>query len=166
MSISDFRISALTREHDRENFDCGEASLNDFIKKFARQNVERGLGRTFVATHDETPLNISGYYTLSSGAVDVEKIGKKLPRYPVPVVHLGRLAIDKTEQGKGLGNILLFDAFRRCLRVADEIGIYAIEVFALNESAKNFYLHYDFAELKDDKFHLYLPIKKVRKLFE
>lgn len=166
MSVSNFRISALTREHDRENFDCGEESLNDFLRKFARQNIERGLGKTFVATHDNTPLKISGYHTLSSGAVSFEQVNENLPRYPVPVVHLGRLAIDKNEQGKGLGNILLFDAFRRSLKVADEIGIYAVEVFALSASVKKFYLHYGFESLKDDEFHLYLTIKKIRKLFE
>jgi GNAT superfamily N-acetyltransferase len=165
MSVSDFRISALTREYDRENFDCGEESLNDFLKKFARQNVERGLGKTFIARHDDTPLKIAGYYTLSSGTVSFEQLNEKLPRSPVPVVHLGRLAIDKNEQGKGLGNILLFDAFGRSLKVADEIGIYAVEVFALSESAKKFYLHYGFEALKDDELHLYLTIKKIRKLF-
>ena len=83
----------------------------------------------------------------------------------MPVVHLGRLAIDLKAQGKGIGKLLFYDALQRSLIVADQIGIYAVEVYALNESARRFYLKSGFQELSDDPFHLYLSIKSIRKLF-
>ena len=102
-----FTIDPLVTLHDREDFDCGESSLNDYLKLYARQNDSRGLGKTFVATLPDDK-KVVGYYTLSSGAVHFEKVPDKLPRYPVPVVHLGRLAVDKTTIGHGLGGLLGF----------------------------------------------------------
>ena len=96
-------IEPLTGDHDRSLFDCGEESLNVFLKQFARQNDARGLGRTYVAgLPDET--RILGYYTLSSGSIAVEQMPEKLPRYPVPVAHLGRLAVDLEARRDGLGS--------------------------------------------------------------
>lgn len=157
------QIQSLKKHHDRTNFDCGEESLDTFLKKFARQNDERGLGKTFVITEPESS-EILSFYTLSSSSVSFENVPENLPRYPVPVAHLGRLAVDKKAKGNGLGEILLIDALRRVLRIADELGIYAVEVFALNGNAKSFYLKYGFLPLQDDEFHLYLPIKIIKKL--
>ena len=161
-----YRVERLRSEHNRDNFDSDEPNLNEFLKRYARQNDEKGLGRTYIAVSDENPLEIAGYYTLSSGAVEFEKIVENLPKYPVPVVHLGRLAVSVSVQGFGIGKLLFFDALRRTMKVADEIGVFAVEVYALNQSAKRFYLKYGFTELTDDEFHLYLPMKKLRKLFE
>jgi GNAT superfamily N-acetyltransferase len=159
-----YHIEPLTARHDRDSFDCGEQSLNDFLKRFARQNAEKGLGRTFVAVLPETE-KIFGYYTIASGAVKFETLPEKLPRYPIPVAHLGRLAIDNAAKGQGLGKALLIDALRRINLVSAQLGIYAIEVYALNESAREFYLKFGFKPLIDDEFHLYLSIKSVQKLF-
>jgi GNAT superfamily N-acetyltransferase len=158
-----YRIESLTKQHVRDAFDCGEDSLNDFLRRFARQNDERGLGRSFVAVTPDD-VRICGYYTLASGAVAFDTMPEKLPRYPVPVAHLGRLAVDRTAQGRGLGAFLLVDALKRVLKTADQIGLYAVEVYALNAQAKAFYLKYGFQPLLDDPFHLYLSIKTVRKL--
>lgn len=166
MINSNYFVESLRRDHQREKFDCGETSLNEFLFFYARQNDERGLGKTFVAVEDSQPLEIAGYYTLSSGSVSFENIPEKLPRYPVPVVHLGRLAIDLKAQGKSIGKLLFYDALQRSLIVADQIGVYAVEVHALNETARAFYLKYGFQELLDDPFHLYLSIKAIRKLFK
>lgn len=157
----EFVIEFLDKKHRRENFDCGEESLNDFLKKYARQNNEKGLGRTFVAVlPNET--EVLGYYTLSSGSVSFEVIPKKLPRYPIPTAHLGRLATDLKMRGQGLGELLLMDALERTVLVAAEIGIYAVELYALTENAKKFYLRYGFVSLKDDDKHLYLPIETLK----
>jgi GNAT superfamily N-acetyltransferase len=156
-------IEPLDRRHDREGFDCEEDILNEFLKRFARQNDEKGLGRTFVAVRPGESA-IVGYYTLATGAVNFENVPEKLPRYPVPVAHIGRLAVDNRAKGQGLGAFLLMDALRRIVQVADQIGIYAVEVYALNEGAKNFYLKYGFKPLSDDPLHLYLSIKTIRKL--
>lgn len=157
------RIESLAKHHVRDAFDCGEDSLNDFLRRFARQNDERGLGRSFVAVTPDD-VRICGYYTLASGAVTFDTMPEKLPRYPVPVAHLGRLAVDRTAQGRGLGAFLLVDALKRVLKTADQIGLYAVEVYALNAQAKAFYLKYGFQPLLDDPFHLYLSIKTLRKL--
>lgn len=156
-------IEPLHKSHKRDEFDCGESSLNEFLKNYARQNDSKGLGKTFVAVFSDEN-QVRGFYTLSSGSVSFENFNDNLPRYPIPTVHLGRLAVDKTAQGNNLGGLLLFDAFRRSIKIADELGIYAIEVKALNKNAKQFYLKYGFTELKDDEFHLYLPMKLIRKL--
>ncbi len=158
-----FTIEPLTSRHEREAFDCGEETLNDFLKRFARQNNEKGLGRTFVAVRSDDS-RIYGYYTISSGAVSFDTIPEKLPRYPIPVVHLGRLAVDRTAKGQKLGKALLADALIRAAGIADQLGIYAVEVYALSESVREFYLKFGFAELLDERQHLYLTIKKIRKL--
>jgi ribosomal protein S18 acetylase RimI-like enzyme len=156
------KIELLSTKHDRVSFDCGEPSLNTYLKQYARQNDEKGLGRTYVAT--ETGQRIEGYYTISTGAVKFDDVPAKLPKYPVPVVHLGRLAIDMGSQGKGLGELLLLDALKRASLAADQLGIYAVEVRALNDSARRFYQKYGFTSLLDNEHHLYLPMKTIRKL--
>lgn len=158
-----YAIVPISSTHDRAAFDCGEQSLNDFLVRFARQNDEKGLGRTFVAVLPGD-LRIYGYYTLSSGAVKSETLPEKLPRYPTPVVLLGRLAVDESAKGQGLGKILLLDALKRVLLLADQMGIYAVEVHAIDLQAKGFYLKYGFTPLLDDDMHLYLTMKKIRKL--
>lgn len=155
-------IEVLGKRHRRDDFDCGEESLNEFLKKYARQNSEKGFGRTFVAL-EEGKTEVLGYYTLSSGSVSFSIVPEKLPRYPIPVAHLGRLATDKKAQGQGLGEFLLIDALARCVAAASELGIFAVELYALTESAKGFYLRYGFAPLQDDELHLYMPIETLRK---
>ncbi len=156
-------VEALNKEHDRESFDCGEPILNNFLKNFARQNNIRGLGKTFVATLSGES-KVCGYYTISSGSIAFDNLPEKLPRYPVPIVHLGRLAVDKTSRGQGLGVLLVLDALRRSVKLADQLGIYAVEIYAKNERAKDFYSKFGFRELNDDPFHLYLTLKLIRKL--
>lgn len=157
-----FVIEPLSKRHERENFDCGEATLNEFLKKYARQNSEKGFGRTFVAVLPEQ-TEVLGFYTLSSGSISFAIVPKNLPRYPVPTVHLGRLAADLRTRGQGLGELLLIDALERTVLVAAELGIYAVELYALNETAKKFYLKYGFVPLKDDEKHLYLPVETLKK---
>ena len=158
----EFLIELLDKNHKREDFDCGEESLNVFLKQFARQNSAKGFGRTFVAVlPDET--KVLGYYTISSRSVAFDALPEKAPRYPIPTAHLGRLATDLTMRGQGLGELLLIDALTRITTIADELGIYAVELFALNENAKKFYLRYGFTALIDDEKHLYLPVATLKK---
>ncbi len=152
----------LNEKHDRVSFDCGEPSLNEYLQRFARQNAELFLGRTYVLVVPGQ-TRIEGYYTISSGSVAREELSeKRLPRYPVPVVLVGRLAVDRTAQGQGFGELLLLDALKRSAQLAQHLGIYAVVVDALNEQARNFYRKYGFAETQSDPMRLYLPIKKVR----
>jgi GNAT superfamily N-acetyltransferase len=152
----------LGKQHKRETFDCGEQSLNEFLKKYAQQNSEKGFGRTFVATlPDEN--DVLGYYTISSGSISFEIVPEKLPRYPIPTVHLGRLATDVNSRGQGLGELLLIDVLRRTVLVAAKLGVYAVELYALTDNAKSFYLKYGFVALTDDEKHLYLPVETLKK---
>jgi GNAT superfamily N-acetyltransferase len=160
-------IEELRRDHDRSAFSCGHESLDDFIRKFAGQNQKTGVSRTFVAVTPGEKI-VRGYFSVSAGAValaDVpEALTKRLPRYPVPVAHLGRLAVDRSARGRGLGSYLLVDALCRILIAAESIGMHAIEVVAIDDPARQFYLKYGFVEMKDDPHHLYLSIATVRAL--
>jgi GNAT superfamily N-acetyltransferase len=90
---------------------------------------------------------------------------RKLPRHPVPVVLLARLAVDRSVQACGLGKFLLFDALNRCLEISERLGVHAIEVDALDEAARHFYLRFGFIPLQDSAFHLYLPMSSIADAF-
>lgn len=160
-------VEELRAEHDRSVFSCGHASLDEFLRLYAGRNQKTGVSRTFVAVTPGERI-VGGYYSISAGAVAVENLSeehrRRLPRYPVPVAHLGRLAVDESVQGRGLGSHLLIDALRRIDHAAASIGIHAIEVVAIDSAAKRFYLKYGFTELQDDPHHLFMPLKTVRKL--
>lgn len=162
-----WHIEPLMADHNRAGFDCGVATLNDYLKKFARQNQKTGVSRTFVAVRAGRTA-VDGYYCLSAGSVKGADLTvaqrKRLPRYPIPVAHLGRLAVAASAQGRGLGEQLLTDALERVVRIADELGIHAVEVVAKDDSAAAFYRKYGFAALRDDRLHLYLPLSVIRKL--
>lgn len=161
-----FVVEPLSRAHDRASFDCGEPPLDEFIRRHARQNQERDVSRSYVAVRDTGDLRVLGLYTLASGSVAAERLPddarRRLPRYPVPVVHLARLAVDRS--ARGLGEALLFDALRRAARAAEVVGMFAVEVVAKHERAREFYLKYGFLPLADDRLNLYLPMATVRAL--
>jgi len=125
------------------------------------------MGRTFVAI---VPGNnrVCGYYTISSGKVAKEDLPeeqrRRLPRYPIPVVLIGKLAVDQNAQGCGLGALLLMDALRLAYQASKLLGIRGVEVDALDEDARRFYVKYGFRALLDDPLHLYLAMASVRKL--
>jgi GNAT superfamily N-acetyltransferase len=161
-----FRIETLTREHDRNGFDCGEPTLNTYLQRLALQHAERNISRTFVALQGES-FSILGFYTLVNGRVDFASVptDKKLPpNVPVPTVLLGRLAVHVGGQGTGIERYLLLHALWRATRIADEAGVYAVEVDALNDSAARFYTRYGFVPLLDAPLHLYLPMRTIRQL--
>lgn len=160
-----YRIELLTEHHGIVDFDCGVQSKDSFLKKHALQNSKGGLGRTYVAVKPDVSTRVYGYYTISSSTVRFEGLpSKHLPRYPIPSILIGKLAIDQAAQGQGLGTALLFDALQRASRIADEIGVFLVEVKALDEAAKQFYLKHEFVEMIDAPFNLYLNLKKVRQL--
>lgn len=160
------RIEALNEHHDRDAFDCGEESLNKYLKQQASQDMKRQLGITHIAVSSDDVARIVGYYTLAMTSVAPGTMPeKRLPeQMPLPAVLLGRLAIDASFKGHGLGEYLLMDALARCERVAlSEVGAVAVVVDAL-PSALSFYSNYGFQQLSDDQLHLYLPMKTIRKL--
>jgi len=116
----------LGKSHDRNTFDCGEDDLNTYLKRYARQNHETGGAKCFVASPHETPARILGFYTLSPASIEFERAPvvatRGLARYEVPVYRLGRLAIDRSVQGRGLGGTLMLRAAERCMIVAEQAG--------------------------------------------
>lgn len=126
MTIPPWHEEPISKQHNREAFDCGDAALNVFLRRHARQTHDQGGAKTFLAvSNDATPL-ILGFYSLSPASVEFSRtpavIKRGLARHDVPVFRLGRLAVDLLLQGKGLGGQLLLSAGRRCLRASQEVG--------------------------------------------
>lgn len=159
-SINDKRVV-------RDNFDCGVSELNEYLKKYAKQNDKNGIAKTWVAILDNN-VDVLGYYAISMAELKQDTLPEdyrqKLPRYPLPVIRIGKLAVAKSMQGKGLGETLLVDALTRGKRLADDIGVYGFTVDAINENAKNFYLSYGFIPLCDQQLSLFISLKNLKGL--
>jgi GNAT superfamily N-acetyltransferase len=166
--MTDWSIERLSRSHDRSAFDCGKPPLDDFLRKLVSQYEKRNLGRTYVAVMPDAK-RVVGYYTLALGSVTFENLpaeaANKLPRHPVPVALLARLAVDRSLQGGGLGVALLMDAFDRCLKLSDELAIHAVTVDAIDEETAAFYTKFGFVALRDDPRHLFLPMATIEQAF-
>jgi ribosomal protein S18 acetylase RimI-like enzyme len=143
--------------------------MNSFLQRHALGNDRAGLGRTFVAI-EAGQKEAAGYFTVSTGSVSFDAVPdhvrRRLPKYPIPTVHIGRLAVDVRFQGRGLGETLLVEALRRAATASTSVGVYAVDLFALHEKAKQFYLKYGFVEMLDEPLHLFLPIETVRAMAE
>lgn len=154
--------AAITKQHDRAGFDCGDADLNLYVQKFARQNHESGGAKCFVAVPTDTPTRIIGFYTLSPASLEYARtptLAKKgLGRYDVPVFRLGRIAVDTAVQGRGLGGALLLRAADRCIRVAQDVGGVALLIDAKNDQAASWYESYGALRLEDAPLSLVLPL--------
>ena len=165
--LSKWTVELFSDAHERTAFSCGKESLDVYLKQYASQNQKKNVGRTFVAVKPGS-VAVMAYYTLSSGSVSFvnlpKDLQKGLPKYPVPVVHMGRLAVSVNARGCGLGSIMLFNALKRTVRASIDLGICGMEVYALDDEAMRFYLKFGFTELADDKFHLYLPIKMIQQI--
>lgn len=148
--------------HDIESFDCGEPVLNDWLKKRALKNENSGASRTFVVCKNS---QVVAYYTLATGSVMHKEAPSKVRRNmpdPVPVMILGRLAVDKKSQSSGIGRGLLKDAILRTLGVAQQAGIKALLVHALSNSAQKFYLQCGFTESPLDSMVLMVTLKDAQ----
>jgi len=167
-SPSSWAIEPFDRlRHDRSGFDCGLPILNDWLATKVSQFEKKDLARTYVLV-EAGKTTVKGFYALSNHTVVYEALpedqAKGLPQIDMPVVLIGRLAVEQSMQGQGLGAFLLIDALRRAEYLANKIGIRAVEVDAINEDAKRFYQRYGFLSLKDDPRHLFLSMSVIRKL--
>src|SRR5437868_7515807 len=151
--MDDWISEPLNKDHDRTDFSCGHASLDDFLKKYAGQYTRRKLGTTYALVRRGQSV-VLGYYTLAPSHFEFAHapaaLLKGLPKHPVPSLLLARLAVQQSERGKGLGKYLLLDAFDRCLRVAREVAFRAIEVEAIADQAAAFYAKYGFLPFPSD----------------
>lgn len=154
-------------QHNRSQFDCGVPVLNDWLATKVSQYEKRDLARTYVLVESGETV-VKGYFSLSNHTVLYDALSedqtKGLPRMDVPVVLIGRLAVDLTTQGQGMGEYLLIDALRRAEYLAGKIGIRAVEGDVINDAAHKFYEKYGFLSLQDDPHHLFLPMQVIRKL--
>jgi predicted N-acetyltransferase YhbS len=152
----------IAADHALADFDCGEPSLNDWLKQRALKNHGSGASRCFVVCHGKTVI---GYYSLSAGAISHDAAPKAMPRNmpdPLPVLLLGRLAIDRHHHNQGIGQALLRDAMLRSVSIASHAGVIAILVHALTESAKQFYLSRGFVASPLQPMTLMMTTETVR----
>ena len=151
----------LREDHDLSRFQCGEPALDDWLRRRALQNEESGASRTYVVCIGPRVL---GYYALAVGAVAHAgapgRIRRNMPD-PVPVMILGRLAVDLELHGHGLGQGLLRDALLRTLQAADIAGIRAILVHAISSAAQRFYERHGFVRSPIDPMMLMIPLADV-----
>ncbi len=161
--MKDLVLAKLAIEHDPTNFDCSQEELNVFIRLYALAGQRANISQTYVALKGTA---IVGYHTLVVGDVTYadasNRLAKGIPRYPIPVLLLARLAVDRLWQGKGLGAALVVDAMRRTLQVADIVGVRALLVHAKDEAARNFYTHLGFESFPKEPFTLYRLVKDLR----
>ncbi|MGD0912445.1 MAG: GNAT family N-acetyltransferase [Terracidiphilus sp.] len=158
------QIELLSRRCDLSQFSCGKhPSLDDWLKRFAWVNQQNEVSRTYVV---ERGNRVVGYNSIAAGSVDREdapaRVAKGLARHPVPIVLLTRLAVDRSEQGAGLGKALLKDALIRIARAADIVGARAVLVHAIDEDAAAFYRHFGFEPSPVNDLHLMLLMKDLR----
>jgi GNAT superfamily N-acetyltransferase len=158
----------IEKKYQKDSFDCGNQVLNEYLKKYARQNHQKGIAKTFVAVKELNAIKIDGYYTISASTIEYESFPesyqKKIPAYPIPATLIGKLAVDNLVQGQGLGGELLADAIYRIVRVAQEIGIFAVRVDAIDLQAKEFYLKHEFIPFQDHELSLFLPLASIARL--
>jgi GNAT superfamily N-acetyltransferase len=160
----DFVVERLAKDHDFSRFDCGNEALNIWLKRFAWTNVQNDAARVYVA-HRRDQIAV-GYHALTAGSVArgeaPERVGRGLAAHPVGVVVLGRLAVDRAHQGKGLGTTLLQDALLRAEQAAETVGVRAVLVQAIDAAARSFYLRFGFTPSPVDDMRLMLLMKDLR----
>ena len=156
---------SISRNHNRESFDCGEEVLNEFLRRYARKNHELGSAKTFLAIDDNDNKTILGFYSLSPASLTYartpEVIRRGLARYDVPAFRLARLAVDRRVQGQGLGGQLLLAAGRRCLYAAAEVGGVALLIDAKNNRVAEWYADHGAVPLADAPLTLMLPLATI-----
>ena len=149
-------------KHERAEFKCGVPQLDEYLQRFAVQQIRKGISNVYVLVDGETPRRILGFYSLNAAQLDGADLTpadrKKLPRYPIPCFRLGRLACSADRQGQGLGKLLIGCAVDRCLQARKQVAAYALIVDAKDEQAKAFYLHYGFTPCADTPGTLFLPL--------
>lgn len=154
----------LQDDHDTGNFDCGVEALNIYLHRYARQNQKREGARTYVVLDDK---KVVAYYTLVFGGIDwhesPENVRRGLGKYPIPVMIVARLAVDKSWSGKGVGNSLLIDALKRSLAASEIAGLRAVLVDAKDEVGKRFYERRGFRAWPIDSNRLFITIVELKR---
>ena len=157
------RIEKLQRQHAVEFFTCGQPELDRFLVRHALQAQQSNSSQTYLALNG---AEVVGFYTLVAGQVEhidaPPRVAKGMPRHPIGLMVLARLAVHSSMQGRGLGSGLLLDAMSRTLQVADIVGVRALAVHAKDDQAAEFYRHFGFEPSPTDPHHLFRIIKDIR----
>ena len=161
------RIEKLRRDHQVDQFDCGQEALNRFLIRYAFHNQQAEASQTYLAlVADE----VVGFYTLVVAQLEYDdapqRLGRGLAKHPIPLMLLVRLAVATSWQGKGLGSGLLKNAMLRTLQAADIAGIRALAVHAKDDDARAFYERFGFVSAPTDPYHLFVLLKDVRALLK
>lgn len=158
--MTGYRIRQLDAAVDVDTFNSASTPLDEYIRRYASQDARKNVARVFVATPEDQPERLAGFFTLSAGSVNCSELppalARKLPRYPVPVALLGRLAVDRQFQRRGLGAILLADACHKVVQASAVLAVVGIVVDAKDQTAAAFYRHFGFMPLpgRPDRFLL------------
>lgn len=150
----------------KDPFNSGNPELDRYLKQYALKNDKNGISRTFVAVSSEERQKIVGYYSCCTGGLFFEDLPadlqERLPKYPTPIILIGKLAVDLSMQGRGLGKRLLFHALENSLNVSRTVGVYAIKVDAIDEAAKKFYENSGFREMPEIPLSLLLRLETFK----
>lgn len=159
------RIEPLGGVHDRSAFSCGKESLGRYIAQQATQDIRRGVASVFVAVMADRPERILGYFTLSAASVIPSDLppetAKRLPHHPIPAALIGRLAVDLSFAGRGLGSILLVDAIRKAMTAAETVAMATLVVDPTDEDAASFYAAFGFRSLHGPQRRMFLMLPRA-----
>ncbi len=164
--IDTLRIEPISKLHKRKEFKCKKKPLTQYLHRYARQNDDNNIAKTFVAVDDDN--KVLGYYSLSTSSIEFkdfpEAFAKRLPHYPIPAALIAKLAVDSNIDSQGLGARLLIEALQNILAVSEEMAIKVVLVDAIDEEAKGYYLRFGFIELPGNELKLFLPIETISQL--
>jgi GNAT superfamily N-acetyltransferase len=170
MTLPAWHEEPIAKHHDRSAFDCGDNSLNEFLWHHARKSHIKGGAKTFLAVEKSDSEKILGFYSIAPSSVAYantpEIVKRGLARHEVPVFRLGRLAVDRSVQGLGLGGQLLLSAGRRTIQVASQAGGVALLIDAKNARVAEWYSRFGAVPLLDNPLSLLLPLKTIYAVLE
>jgi GNAT superfamily N-acetyltransferase len=162
----DIEIVPISKKINRKDFDCGIEEFYTYLRQFAIPNDKKNIGKTFVAVENQNLNKPVGYYTVSMAQILFnelpEAIKKGLPRYPIPAMRIGKLAIDSESQGNKIGALLLKDALLRAVNISSQVALHFVVVDALNEKAKSFYLKYGFSAFEENPLTLVISLETIK----
>ncbi len=163
-------VGPLEPHHDADRFECGREQLDRWLRAYAGQGQRRDTARTFVVCH-EGGAQVVGYYTLVASQVEHVEATSGVQRstskhFPIPVCLIARLAVDRSQQGAGLGRSLLLDALRRTNRASHSVAMRAVVVHALDEDAAGFYARFGFQPASAEPLTLMVPLEAVRRTLD
>jgi len=160
-----WREEPIAKLHDRKSFNCGDADLNDFLQRYARQSHDQGGSKTFLAIDESDGKTIYGFHSLAPTSIDPDKVPESvkrgLARHELPGFRLTRLAVDKQRQGQGMGGQLLLAAGKRCLRAASEVGGVVMAIDAKNDRVAEWYKTYGALPLIESPLTLVIPLNTL-----